>query len=48
MSVTDSFLIAIFCISIVFAFLAAFYFLVKLSTNIIKYISNKSNASGRE
>ena len=43
MSIMESFPIALFCILIVFAFLAAFYLLVKISTNIIKYIAAKSN-----
>jgi len=43
MSIMDSIPIALFCISIVFAFLAAFYLLVKLSTNIIKNITTKSD-----
>jgi len=43
MSIMESLPIALFCILIVFAFLAAFYLLVKLSTNIIKHISAKSN-----
>jgi len=43
MSIMESIPIALFCISIVFTFLAAFYLLVKISTTIIKYIAAKSD-----